>query len=280
MKRILGVCLCILAGIANANETITVAATKIPQAEILEFVKPSLEKQGYNLKIIVYNNYQAQPLLSTPGAAGFNPNDEVYFKHADANFFQHQPYLDNYNLLHKKGKLVAVAKVFSAPLGLYANPETEADFIQSKKISDLSKAVVGIPDDQVNDARALLFLQDQGLIKLKPNKQGFYTRRDIIKNPYNLKVVEADPSVLAGMLKAKKLNVAVINSSMAYQSDLDVAKESVFLEKLDPRYVNIVAVRPELASSPKIKALVQALESPEVKEFIETKYNGAIVPAF
>ena len=216
MKKLLAIMLVLVSGV-YANETITVAATKYPHAQILDEIKPDLAKQGYDLKIIEYSNYKEPGIVTERGAPkNQSPNDAVYSGKVDANFFQHQPYLDAYNK-GKRKPLVPVAKVLFAPLGLYADKETQRKFIDTKNIANLSNPVIGIPSDPTNNARALKFLDTAGIIVLKMTKRPA-TVKDIISNPYEAKIVAVDPAVLPEMLKADKVDLAVINAGFALKN--------------------------------------------------------------
>ena len=280
MRNKLFLGLLLFVSLAFANETITIAATKYPHAQILEQIKPELAKEGYDLKIIEYSNYKEPGVVTERNGKlkRLSPNDAVYRKQVDANFFQHQPYLDQFNK-GKKQPLVPLVKVLFAPLGIYANKETQEKFIKSKNIADLSSPVIGIPSDPTNNARALKFLDNAGIIVLKRTKRPA-TVRDIISNPYEVKVVAVDPAILPKMLGADKVDLAVINAGMALQNNLDVVKDAVILEKRNDLYTNIVAVRKDELTEPKMKALAAALNSQEIKDYIEKEYQGAIIPTF
>lgn len=251
---------------AFANETITIGASPVPHAEMLKFVKPTLAKQGYDLKITEFSDY-------------ITPNLAVTQKQLDANFFQHQPYLTEYNKDHKTN-LVALVKVHLEPMGVYANQTSEAKFVQSKKANDILKgSKVGVPNDPTNEGRALNILQANGIIKIKAGVV-YPTKKDITGNPYNVQIVELDPAMLPRSLAGKQIDLAVINSNFALLANLKPTRDAVILESKDSPFANIVAVRPEELNQPKMKALAKALTSPEMKKFIEQQYNGAVIPAF
>lgn len=267
MKKVL----LILAGLATgvssfAAETITVGASPVPHAEMLKFVQPALAKQGYTLKVIEFSDY-------------ITPNLALSQKQIDANFFQHQPYLDQYDKDHKTD-LVALVKVHLEPMGVYANADSEAKFIKSKKAIDVAqKSKIGVPNDPTNEGRALNILQANGILKLKAGV-AYPTKRDIVGNPYNVQIVELDPAMLPRSLSGKQLDLAVINSNYALSANLKPTRDAVILESKDSPFANIIAVRPDELNQPKMKALAKAMTSPEMKKFIEQKYNGAIVPSF
>lgn len=251
---------------AFANETITVGATPVPQSDLLKCAKPVLAKQGYDLKITEFSDY-------------VTPNLALSQKQLDANFFQHKPYLDQYNKDHKTD-LIALVKVHIEPMGIYANPKTEANLIKSKKAADTLKgSKVGVPNDPTNEGRALNLLQANGIIKIKPGV-AYPTKKDIAENPYGVKIVELDPAMLPRSLKGNQLDLAVINSNFALTAGMQPTKDALFIETKDNPFANIVVIRPDEANLPKIKALGAAMNSPAVKQCIVTKYNGQIIPAF
>jgi D-methionine transport system substrate-binding protein len=240
-----------------ANTTLTVEATKIPHSEILEKVKPILAKQGVDLKIVVVTDY-VKPNLDT--------NDGT----VDANFFQHVPYLDDFN--KKKGtKLVSVAKVHVEPMAVYSK--------KYKKLSKLPKgATIAIPNDSTNKGRALLLLQKQKLITLKDSKNILSTERDIVKNPKNLKFKVLDAAILPRTLA--DVDAAVINTNYALVAKLNPIKDSLAIESSDSPYANVLVVKKGNEKNAAIQKLVKALNSAEIKKFINDKYKGAVVPAF
>lgn len=257
MKKLLAVVAAVAAFSAQAAETLTVAATAVPHAEILEFVKPSLAKDGVDLKVKVFTDY-------------IQPNVQVAEKRLDANFFQHQPYLDEFN----KGKgtnLVSVAGVHLEPLGAYSSKYKKLDEIPSG-------ANVVIPNDATNGGRALLLLEKAGLIKLKDAKNILSTPKDIAENPKGLKIRELEAATLPRVLT--QVDLALINTNYALEAKLDPAKDALIIEGSDSPYVNILVARPDNKDSDAMKKLVGALHSPAVKQFILEKYKGAVVPAF
>lgn len=257
MKKLLAVVAAVAAFSAQAAETLTVAATAVPHAEILEFVKPSLAKEGVDLKVKVFTDY-------------IQPNVQVAEKRLDANFFQHQPYLDEFN----KGKgtnLVSVAGVHLEPLGAYSSKYKKLDEIPSG-------ANVVIPNDATNGGRALLLLEKAGLIKLKDAKNILSTPKDIAENPKGLKIRELEAATLPRVLT--QVDLALINTNYALEAKLDPAKDALIIEGSDSPYVNILVARPDNKDSDAMKKLVGALHSPAVKQFILDKYKGAVVPAF
>ncbi len=241
-------------------EKLVVGATPAPHAEILEVVKPLLAKKGYDLEIQEFTDYVL-------------PNRALEEGDIDANYFQHIQYLDSYN--EQNGTDLANAgEIHYEPFGIYAG-----------NTSDLAElpdgASVFVPNDITNEARALLLLQDQGLLTLKEGAGLEATPTDIEENPKNLDIVEMEAALIPRTMS--DCDIAIINGNYALQAGLNVA-DALAVEASDSlaaqTYANVVAVRAGDESSAKIQALVEALRSPEVKEFIETSYEGAVVPLF
>jgi D-methionine transport system substrate-binding protein len=256
MKKLIAAFAAVAAFSAHA-ETLTVAATPVPHAEILEFVKPALAKEGVDLKVKVFTDY-------------IQPNVQVAEKRLDANFFQHQPYLDEFNKA-KGTSLVAVTGVHLEPLGAYSN--------KYKKLEDLpSGANVVIPNDATNGGRALLLLAKAGVIKLKDATNILSTPKDIVENPKDLKIRELEAATLPRVLT--QVDLALINTNYALEAKLDPSKDALVIEGNDSPYVNILVSRADNKDSDAMQKLAAALHSPEVKKFITEKYKGAILPAF
>ncbi|KQQ58089.1 MULTISPECIES: MetQ/NlpA family ABC transporter substrate-binding protein [Pseudomonas] len=257
MKRLLAAMAAVAALSAQANESLNVAATAVPHAEILEFVKPQLAEQGVDLNIKVFTDY-------------IQPNVQVAQKNMDANFFQHQPYLDEFN----KGKgtdLVAVTGVHLEPLGAYSS--------KIKQLDELGNgANVVVPNDATNGGRALLLLQKYGLIRLKDQSNILATTKDIVENPKGLKIRELEAATIPRVLT--QVDLALINTNYALEAKLDPSKDALFIEGNDSPYVNILVARPDNKDSPAMQKLAAALHSPELKQFITEKYKGAVLPAF
>ena len=243
---------------AGAKTTLKVGATPVPHAEILEIVKPLLAQQNIDLQIVEFSDY-VQPNLAL--------ND----KELDANFFQHEPYLYNFVSEHKEVKLKNAGGIHIEPMGIY-----------SKKIKQLDAlpdgATIAIPNDPTNGGRSLLLLEKAGLLKLKDGAGVKATVQDIASNPKNLKFQEVEAAQVPRTLD--DVDAAVINTNFAIQVNLVPTKDALFMEDKTSPYVNIVAVREGDEKRPEIEALLKALKSKEVKDFIESKYKGAIVPAF
>ena len=256
MKKLFAAVAAVAAFSAHAGD-LTVAATPVPHAEILEFVKPALAKEGVNLKVKVFTDY-------------IQPNVQVAEKRLDANFFQHQPYLDEFNKA-KGTHLVSVAAVHLEPLGAYSSKYKKLD-----EIKDGSTVV--IPNDATNGGRALLLLDKAGLITLKDKTNILSTPKDITANPKNLKFRELEAATIPRVLT--QVDLALINTNYALEAKLNPEKDALVIEGSDSPYVNILVARPDDKDSADMKKLVDALHTPQVKAFINEKYKGAIVPAF
>ena len=248
-----------LAFSAQAADVLKVAATSVPHAEILNFVKPQLKAQGVELQVKEFSDY-------------VQPNMAVEDKQLDANFFQHQPYLDSFNK-DRKTSLVIVpnGKVHVEPFGAYSS--------KIKNVKDLKDgASIAIPNDPSNGGRALILLAKQGLIELKDPKSLTPTPLDITKNPKKLKFKELEAPLLPRALA--DVDLALINTNYAIEAKLNPTKDALLIEGSDSPYTNIVAARGDRANGADIAKLMKALHSPEAKKFIQDKYQGAVVPAF
>jgi D-methionine transport system substrate-binding protein len=246
-----------LAAFSAQAESLSVAATAVPHAEILEFVKPALAKDGVELNIKVFTDY-------------VQPNVQVAEKRLDANFFQHQPYLDEFNK-SRGTELVSVAGVHVEPFGAYSS--------QHKTLADLPQgANVVIPNDATNGGRALLLLQKAGVITLKPEAGILATPKDIIENPKAIKVRELEAATLPRVLT--QVDLALINTNYALEAKLNPTKDALAIEGSDSPYVNILVARADNKDNAALQKLAKALNSAEVKAFIAEKYQGAVVPAF
>lgn len=255
MKKLLVAFAAVAAFSAHA-ETITVAASPVPHAEILEFVKPALAKEGVDLQVKVFTDY-------------VQPNVQVAEKRLDANFFQHQPYLDEFNKA-KGTQLVSVGAVHLEPLGAYSS--------KYKKLEDLPDgANVVIPNDATNGGRALLLLAKHNLITLKDPTNILSTIKDITGNPKKLKFRELEAATLPRVLD--QVALAVINTNYALDAQLSPRNDALALEDGDSPYVNYLVTRPDNRDDPRIKALAAALTSQQIKDYINRTYEGAVVPA-
>ncbi|MEJ8319332.1 MetQ/NlpA family ABC transporter substrate-binding protein [Pseudomonas oryzihabitans] len=258
MKKLLATAALLAASLAvHAAETLSVAATPVPHAEILEFVKPQLAKEGVDLQIKVFTDY-------------VQPNLQVAQKRLDANFFQHQPYLDEFNK-SRGTDLVTVAQVHVEPFGIYSQ--------KIKKLDEVREgAVVAIPSDATNGGRALLLLEKAGLIKLKDSANILATPKDIAENPKKLKFKELEAATLPRVLN--QVDLALINTNYALEAKLNPTQDALLLEGKESPYANILVARPDNKDSDAVQKLAKALNTPAVKQFIEEKYKGAVVPAF
>lgn len=245
---------------SSEDNVITVGASPSPHAEILEAVRNELENEGYELKIVEYNDY-------------VQPNVALADGDLDANYFQHLPYLENYN--EENGTdLVSAAAIHFEPMGIYAG-----------KSSDLSNvpdgATIAVPSDATNEARALLLLQEQGVITLKDGVGLEATANDIQDNPHNIQLVEVEAASVARSLE--DCDFGVVNGNYALSAGLDtsatLASESADSEA-GQTYANIVAVRNGDEESDKTKALVKALTSATAKTFIDETYQGSVITVF
>lgn len=237
--------------------TLKVGATAVPHAEILNDIKPALAKEGVDLQIIEFSDY-------------VKPNLALNDKELDANFFQHEPYLDTF-VSERKLALVSAGKVHIEPMGIYSKT--------IKNLQDIPNgAKIAIPNDPSNGGRALALLESAKLLKLKDGVGVKATVGDITKNDKKLQIVEIEAALLPRSMDDTDLSV--INSNFAMEAKLNPVKDSLFTEPKESPYANIVAVRKGDESRPEIKKLMKALQSPEVKKFIEEKYKGAVVPAF
>lgn len=245
---------------AGDLEKIVVGATPAPHAEILNAAKEVLKEKGYDLVIKEYTDY-VQPNLALDSGD------------LDANYFQHQPYLDQFNE-ENKTTLVSAASIHYEPFGIYAGKTASLDALADG-------AQVAVPNDVSNEARALLLLADNGLIELKEGVGLEATKNDIVKNDKNLKIIEVEAAQLPRSLG--DVDVAVINGNYAIEAGLKVS-EALAVEDAKStaatRYSNIIAVREGEEKSEKTAALVEALTSDTVKKFIEDTYDGAVVPSF
>ncbi|MBA2078870.1 MetQ/NlpA family ABC transporter substrate-binding protein [Rhodanobacter sp. PCA2] len=240
----------------DAN-TLTVAATAVPHAEILKQVQPILAQEGVKLEIKVFADY-------------VQPNMQVVEKNIDLNYFQTMPYLDAFN--HEHGTdLVPVAGVHIEPFGAY-----------SRKIKSIDQlpdgATVALPNDPSNEGRALLLLARHGLITLKDPANALATPKDITANPKQLKFKELEAAMLPRTLD--EVDLALINTNYALAAGLNPTKDALLIEDKDSPYVNYLVGRPDNKDDPRVQKLAKALTSPEIRAFIEQKYKGAVLPAF
>lgn len=247
-------------GSASNGTVITVGASPSPHAEILKAVEDEIKAAGYELKVVEYNDY-------------VQPNVALSEGDLDANYFQHKPYLDNYN--QENGTdLVSAAAIHFEPMGIYAGKSSDI-----KNVPDGAK--IAVPSDATNEARALLLLQDQGVLKLKDGVGLEATKNDIAENPHNVEFVEVEAASVPRTLQ--DADFGVINGNYALSAGLDttatLASEGAGSEAAKT-YANIVAVRKGEDQTDKTKALVKALTSDTAKKFIENQYKGSVIPVF
>ena len=246
---------------ASDDKKITVAASATPHAEILEEAKSLLEKKGYTLEVKVFDDY-------------VQPNNVVESGEFDANYFQHKPYLDDFNK-QKKTHLVSAGTIHYEPFGIFPG--------KTKTLKALKNgATVAVPNDTTNEARALLLLQDQGLIKLKDGAGLTATKKDIVENKKDLAIKEIEAAQIPRSLK--DVDIAVVNGNYALEAGLKVNKDALATEDADSigakTYGNVVAVKKGNEKTDATKALIKALKSDTVKKYINDKYDGAVVPLF
>ncbi len=247
-------------GASGGLTEVVVGASPAPHAEILEAAVSLMEEKGYRLTIKEYTDY-VQPNLALDGGD------------LDANYFQHLPYLENFN--EENGtKLVSAAAVHYEPFGIYAGKSNDLDALADG-------AVVAVPNDATNEARALLLLQDEGLITLTDGVGLNATKTDVVENPKNLTIMEIEAAQVPRSLQ--DVDIAVINGNYAIAAGLKVA-DALAVEASDSlaasTYGNVVAVKEGHENDEAIQALVEALTSDEVKSFIDDTYEGAVVPLF
>ncbi|SFB77700.1 D-methionine transport system substrate-binding protein [Marinospirillum celere] len=258
MKKILTGLLALVAFSMQAQaQTLQVAATAVPHAEILEFLKPTLAEQGVDLQVRVFTDY-------------VQPNTQVNEGRLDANFFQHQPYLTNFN--ESRGtRLVSVAGVHVEPFGAYSERHQSLDDLPSR-------AQIALPNDATNGGRALLLLEAAGLITLDPDAGITASPRDIQDNPKRLRFRELEAATLPRILG--QVDLALINTNYALEAGLNPTEDALIMEGSDSPYVNILVAHEDRQDNPALKQLVAALKTEAVREFINNQYQGAVVPAF
>ena len=247
-------------GSSADDKTIKVGATPAPHAEILEVIKEELAKEGWTLEIVEFDDY-------------IIPNTSLEEGALDANYFQHITYMNGFN--DERGThLVSAAEIHYEPIGMYAGKSASIDALPDG-------AQIAVPNDAINEARALLLLQQVGLITLKDGAGINATKADIVANPKNIEIVETKAELLTTTLQ--DVDMAVINGNYAIDAGLKIA-DALAVEAADgaaaQAYVNVLAVKEGNENSEKIQALVKALKTDAVKAFIESTYAGAVVPMF
>ena len=244
---------------AGDKGTITVAASATPHAEILEQAKKILADEGWDLEIKVFSDY-------------VQPNLVVESGEFDANYFQHIPYLESFNK-EQGTHLVNAGGIHYEPFGIYPGTKSSLDDIADGD-------VIAVPNDTTNEARALLLLQDNGIITLKDGAGLEATVNDIAENPYNVEIQELAAESVARV--ADEVAYVVLNGNYALQAGFSVAKDALAYEKSDSEaaktYVNVIVVKEGNENNEGVKALVDVLKSDEIKKFINDTYDGAVIP--
>ncbi|MBQ8306486.1 MAG: MetQ/NlpA family ABC transporter substrate-binding protein [Blautia sp.] len=244
---------------AEEDTTITVAASATPHAEILEQAKPLLEEKGYTLEVTEFDDY-------------VQPNEVVESGEFDANYFQHIPYLDSFNA-EKGTHLVNAGGIHYEPFGIYPGTKASLDELEEGD-------AIAVPNDTTNEARALLLLQDNGLITLKEGVGLEATVNDIEENTLDLEIVEVDAPVVSKYVD--EVALVVLNGNYALEAGFSVGKDSIAHEESDSEaaktYVNVIAVYEGNETSEKIQALVDVLKSDEIVNYINETYDGAVIP--
>jgi len=256
MKKTLTALAAFLAFSAQAAEHLVVGATPVPHAQILEFVKPALARQGVELDIKVFNDF-------------IQPNLQLAQKNLDANYYQYRPFLNDFNKT-RHTDLVPVVGVHIEPFGAYS-----AKYTNLAELPD--GASVAIPNDPVNTGRALVLLAEAGLLKLKDPANPQSTQRDITDNPRHLKIRELEGAMLARSVK--QVDLAFVFANYALEAGIDT-NSALIVEKGKDLYVEYLVARPDNLQDPGIQKLAKALNSPEVRNFILTRYKGQIAPGF
>jgi D-methionine transport system substrate-binding protein len=239
---------------AQQPQVLRIGVTPGPHAQILEAVKPIAAAKGLDIRIVEFSDYVV-------------PNTALAAGEIEANSFQHRPYLDNQKA-DRGFKIEAVAQTVNFPIGVYSKKHAGIEAIPAA-------ATIAIPNDPTNGGRALLLLQDKGLIKLTDAVGLKPTVADVVGNPKKLKFVEIDAAQAPRVLP--DVDAAVINTNYASQAGLNPVKDAILREDPKGPYVNLIAVRSEDKDKPWVKSLVESYQSPEVKRFVEEKFAGAVL---
>lgn len=246
-------------GDKKETKKIVIGASPSPHADILKVAKKELKKEGYELEIKEYSDY-------------VQPNTALESGDLDANYFQHKPYLDDFNK-QKKTHLVSTGTIHYEPFGIFPG--------KTKTLKALKNgATVAVPNDTTNEARALLLLQDNGIITLKDGAGLEATVNDIAENPKNIKIQELEAAQVARV--TGEVAYVVLNGNYALEAGYSVGKDALAYEKSDSEaaktYVNVIAVKEGNENNPAIKALVDTLKSDTIKQYINDTYDGAVIP--
>jgi len=249
--------LLVLPSCSKSKNGLRVAATPVPQAQMLNFIKPELASQGIDLIVVVTDDYNV-------------PNRALADHDVDANFFQHIPFMDE-QIKQFHYKIQSIAKIEIEPMGIY-----------SKKIHSLTDlqdgATIAVPNDPTNEARALLLFQKEGLIQLDDPNNLQATILNIMSNPKHLKFIEVDAATLPRTLQ--DVDAAAINTNYALEAHLSPSQDALVLESKDSPYANVITIRIGDENQPHIQALKAAMTSEKMREYILQKYKGAVLPAF
>ena len=243
---------------ASDDKTITIGASPSPHAEILNHFKDAFEKEGYTLEVVEFTDY-------------VQPNKALDAGDLDANYFQHNPYLEN--ISQENGtKLTSAGAIHYEPMGIFSESVTDLNALPEG-------AKVAVPNDATNEARALLLLQENGLIKLKDGVDITATKLDIAENPKNLEIVELEAAQIPRSLQ--DVDIAVVNGNYALDAGLNL-DDAITIEAADSlaaqTYANIIAVREGEVDSAKTQAIIKVLTSDDAKKYIEETFNGAVLP--
>jgi D-methionine transport system substrate-binding protein len=265
MPRVLKVSTALLATLAlaacgrpggSSGDVLRVGATAVPHAEILEQAKPLLEQQGVKLEVIVFNDY-------------VQPNTQLAEGRLDANYFQTRPYLDEFNTA-RGTRLVTIAGVHVEPLGAYSR--------RHKALADLpERAEIALPNDASNTGRALLLLQQAGLIGLAKGTNPLQTVADVTANARGFRFRELEAATLPRVLD--QVDLAVINTNYALDAKLNPRQDALVLEGADSPYINYLVARPENAADPRLQKLAAVLTGDAIRSYIDSTYSGAVIPA-
>jgi D-methionine transport system substrate-binding protein len=246
-----------IAATAASAETIKVGVTAGPHAQILDAVKPIAKKNGLDIQIVEFTDYVV-------------PNAALDSGDLQANSFQNQPYLDNQKA-DRGYKIEAVGSTVNFPIGIYSKKHKSWEAVPQG-------GTLSIPNDPTNGGRVLLLLQDKGVLKLKAGVGFKPTVADIIENPRKFKIVEVDAAQTARTLD--DVEAAAVNTNYATQAGLDPVKDAILREDPKGPYTNLIAVRAADKDKPWVKLLVQSYQTPEVREFVLTKFKGAVLPSW
>lgn len=247
----------IFSAAAHADDTIKVGVTGGPHAQVMEVVKQVAAKNGLNIKIVEFADY-------------VQPNAALASGDLDANSYQHDPYLQA-QVKDRGYKIIRVADTVTFPMGIYSK--------KIKSLADLKTgARIAVPNDPTNGGRALLLLQKQGILKLRANVGLKATPLDIVENPKKLKIVELDAAQIPRSLD--DVDAAAINTNYAMEAGLKPKQDAIAIEDPNGPYVNILAIREADKNKPWVATLIAAYHSPEVKQYIEAKYGGAVIAAW